>query len=58
VGVKESLATYKQKGKKMNDFYVWGWWMKGNDQCLICLGYGVMHATLEGYSSREIRGYK
>jgi hypothetical protein len=32
------------------EFIILGWWMKGKINALSCLGYGVMHATLEGYS--------
>jgi hypothetical protein len=34
---------------KFKDFVFLGW-LKGKASALLCLGYGVMHATLEGDS--------
>jgi hypothetical protein len=36
------------------DFYILGVVDEREDQCLICLGYGVMHATSEGGSKEGL----
>jgi hypothetical protein len=53
MGARESLENIN----KMENFMSFGRWMKGKNNVFICLGYGIMHATLEGYPSSEIRGY-
>jgi hypothetical protein len=50
VGARESL-------KKINiflRFLYFLWWVKGKNNALFFLGYGIMHATSKGTSSRDI----
>jgi len=40
----------------LESFCIFGWWMKGRISALLCLGYKVMHVTLGGNSSKDLKG--
>jgi hypothetical protein len=39
---------------EMEMFLYFWWWIKGKTSALFCLGYGVMHATLEDNFMKDL----
>jgi hypothetical protein len=46
--------SLENRNKIWKILYFFLWWLKGKTSALVCLGYGVKHATLEGSSMKDL----